>query len=145
MSPLDRLFERRNGSSQLDDLRPQPFDFPLQVVVAAPGDLVAIGAHSASHCRLSKLDSPAQRREIEGSRDACRRITGRTPRCFAYPNGDLDAESVRITRDLGFEVAVTSEPDLAWASSDRLATPRIAVKDWSERELIGRLRWYWRV
>jgi peptidoglycan/xylan/chitin deacetylase (PgdA/CDA1 family) len=125
-----------------DAARPMDED-ELRALVS--GDLVTIGAHTASHCRLSTLDSATKRLEIESSRDACRRITGRTPGCFAYPNGDLDAESLRLTRDLGFNVAVTSEPDLAWASSDRLATPRIAVKDWSERELIGRLRWYWRV
>jgi peptidoglycan/xylan/chitin deacetylase (PgdA/CDA1 family) len=127
---------------QDDAARPMGED---ELRALASGGLVTIGAHTASHCRLSKLDSPTKKLEIESSREACRRITGRTPHCFAYPNGDLDAESVGLTRELGFSVAVTSEPDLAWASSDRLATPRIAVKNWSERELIGRLRWYWRV
>jgi peptidoglycan/xylan/chitin deacetylase (PgdA/CDA1 family) len=149
LSPASRQaalaeIQRWSGVVPPRDDSAQPMDED-ELRALTRGDLVTIGAHSASHCRLSRLDSRTKRLEIEGSRDACRRITGRVPRCFAYPNGDLDAESVQITRDLGFAVAVTSEPDLAWASSERLATPRIAVKDWSERELIGRLRWYWRV
>jgi electron transfer flavoprotein beta subunit len=105
--------------------------------------LMTIGAHTHSHSRLSRFDSGAKIEDVRRSREECARLTGATPKCFAYPNGDLDEESVRIVGSLGFEVACTSHQDLVWRSTDPLRTPRISVADWSADEFERRIFGYW--
>jgi peptidoglycan/xylan/chitin deacetylase (PgdA/CDA1 family) len=123
-----------------DDSRPMSENEVRELV--ADG-LITIGAHTHSHSRLSRLDSDAKLDDVRRSRDACERLTGSPPRCFAYPNGDLDDESVRIVGSLGFEVACTSHQDLVWRSTDPLRTPRISVADWSADEFERRIFGYW--
>jgi len=101
--------------------------------------LLTIGGHTVSHCMLSRLATAEKTAEIEQCRDACRRLTGREPTCFAYPHGDLDAESVELVRSAGFSVACTSRVGLVWPDTDPLLTPRVAVGDWTGAELIDRL------
>lgn len=107
------------------------------------GGLVEIGAHSVTHPLLSRLPSAAKATEIAQSRADCERLTGRAPTAFAFPNGDVDAESFALVRDAGFSIACTSEQDLVWDASDARATPRIHVRDESGTALLRRLRWYW--
>jgi peptidoglycan/xylan/chitin deacetylase (PgdA/CDA1 family) len=107
------------------------------------GGLVDVGAHSVTHPLLSRLPATEKAKEIRQSRADCERLTGRLPAAFAFPNGDLDAESHTLVREAGFEMACTSQPDLVWDAGDALATPRIHVSDESGPALLRRLRWYW--
>jgi peptidoglycan/xylan/chitin deacetylase (PgdA/CDA1 family) len=109
----------------------------------AGGGLVDLGAHTATHPRLSRLTSAEKRTQIEGSRSDCRSVLGRDPMCFSYPNGDCDAESVEIVRKAGFSVACDSRQDLAWSTDDQYRVPRISVRDESGEALLRRLRWFW--
>ena len=109
----------------------------------AAGGLVEIGAHSVSHPRLTQLPRDEQRAEIVQSRAECRRILGTDPSCFAFPNGDHDAASVELVREAGFAVGCTSRPDLAWASGEAHATPRISAPDCSGEALWRLLHWRW--
>jgi peptidoglycan/xylan/chitin deacetylase (PgdA/CDA1 family) len=114
-----------------------------QVRELVADSLVTIGAHTHSHSRLSRRDSDAKLEDVRRSRDVCARLTGSLPKCFAYPNGDLDEDSVRIIGSLGFELACTSHQDLVWPSTDPFRTPRISVGDWSAAEFERRLFGYW--
>ncbi|MEX2150382.1 MAG: polysaccharide deacetylase family protein [Steroidobacteraceae bacterium] len=107
------------------------------------GGLVDIGAHSVTHPLLSRLPLDAKASEIRQSRIDCESLTGRAPAAFAFPNGDVDAESHTLVREAGFELACTSQPDLVWDAGDALATPRIHVGDENGTALLRRLRWFW--
>jgi peptidoglycan/xylan/chitin deacetylase (PgdA/CDA1 family) len=127
-------------------LTPDPADWPMsaeQVRELVDGGLVEIGAHTVTHRMLSRLASADKASEIRQARADCRELTGRDPTCFAYPHGDLDAESAALVRQAGFETACTSEPDLVWATDDPFATPRLFVPNESGQALLRRLRWYW--
>jgi peptidoglycan/xylan/chitin deacetylase (PgdA/CDA1 family) len=104
----------------------------LADLALSPG--ISFGAHSVSHPPLSKLNTAEQRYEIESSRGACAALTGVEPTMFAYPYGDNSDETVRLVREAGFSVAVTTESRTVSKSAEILRLPRLQVGDWSEEQ-----------
>ncbi len=100
-------------------------------------DLIArgweIGSHSATHPRLPELDAEDLHHEVCASRTRLSDVLGVEPRCFCYPYGSVDAETVRAVRNAGYAYAcaVLRIPGLPTV----LAMPRIGVtqKDWGLR------------
>lgn len=94
---------------------------------------IEFGAHTKSHPILSSLpDSEAIEDEIRGSKARVEEELGSPVIHFCYPNGrlpDIGADALRITRDCGFETAVTTEPGMNRldASPDPFLLRRIAV------------------
>ena len=75
--------------------------------------LAALGAHTVSHRALARLGDEEARREMDQSAEHVAAITGGRPEIFAYPYGDRAAVSPRehrLARELGFRVAVTTDP-----------------------------------
>ena len=94
--------------------------------------LAAIGAHTVSHRALARLSDEEARREMDQSAERIATIIGRRPDTFAYPYGDRAAVSPRerqFAKDLGFRVAVTTEPGTLSARSFDAPTalPRISL------------------
>lgn len=92
--------------------------------------LVEFGAHTRTHAILSLLPAEQQRREIEGSLAAVRRLTGRPCELFAYPNGgpaDYDAVTLRLLERAGVRLAATSIPGVNGAATPRLELRRYPV------------------
>ena len=138
---LERL-EHWHGRAPAHDPggRPMSGDELRQLVA---GGLVDVGAHTATHPRLSRLSRDAQATEIATSRADCRAILGHDPVAFSYPNGDYAPETVELVRGAGFALACNSRQDLAWAGDDALQIPRISVKEETGAALSRRLRWGW--
>jgi peptidoglycan/xylan/chitin deacetylase (PgdA/CDA1 family) len=66
----------------------------------------AVGAHSATHARLSATTGDALVREVDGARDALRRRLGLEAVTFAYPFGgvdDISAEALERIRSAGYD------------------------------------------
>jgi peptidoglycan/xylan/chitin deacetylase (PgdA/CDA1 family) len=134
--------ERWAGAQPSADSRVRPMNAEeLGQLVA--GGLVDLGAHTVTHPLLSRLPTDQKAAEIDGSRRDCAKWAGRAPRAFAFPNGDLDEESVDCVRRAGFELACTSRQDLVWASGDLFQVPRISVRNEGGEALWRRLRWQW--
>ncbi|WP_254690509.1 polysaccharide deacetylase family protein [Shinella daejeonensis] len=98
----------------------------------ARNPLAAIGGHGVSHRSLARLDDTQARREMAESAEWIGHITGQPPESFAYPYGDRAAVSsreLRLARDLGYRVAVTTRPGtLVPRSFDApAALPRISL------------------
>lgn len=75
--------------------------------------LATLGAHTISHRALAFLDASEAEFEMRASADRVEAITGKRPVAIAYPYGDRRAVSgreMRQARDLGFSVAVTTQP-----------------------------------
>jgi peptidoglycan/xylan/chitin deacetylase (PgdA/CDA1 family) len=75
------------------------------------GPLVAIGAHSVSHPRLTRIALERARAEIGVSRAAIARLIGGPVTLFAFPYGDHDANLVEICRQEGFKHVFTIVPE----------------------------------
>lgn len=100
----------------------------LRALTASP--LASLGAHTISHRALARLGDDEARRELQASAARVEAITGRFPSSFAYPYGDRSAFSARdhrLAADLGFAVAVTTEPGMLSASANLHALPRISL------------------
>lgn len=94
--------------------------------------LVSLGAHTVSHRALSKLSRPDAAQEMQRSADWLQEVTGTRPMTIAYPYGSPSAVSSReqeIARELGFSVAVTTQPGTVCERlANRLtALPRISL------------------
>lgn len=87
-----------------------------------------VGGHTVSHPILATLPADEARREIAGSWQWVREVTGVAPRSFAYPNGrpgrDFGPEHAAMAREAGFEVAVTTEWGSARRGDDPMQLPR---------------------
>jgi peptidoglycan/xylan/chitin deacetylase (PgdA/CDA1 family) len=111
-----------------------------EVTKLAKSDLIDIGAHGVNHPVLNHLNSAAQQREVEGSRDACHNLCGRRPHAFAYPYGDYDDAVVKVVDEAGFDIACTAIPRAIGKGSNLLRMPRLGVGAWSAAELCRNVR-----
>jgi peptidoglycan/xylan/chitin deacetylase (PgdA/CDA1 family) len=91
-----------------------------------------MGAHSLSHRVLATLDTASQAREIQESGRRLEAILGRRVRSFAYPVGGpqhINAESVRLAREAGYELAFTFNTGIAGIPfEDRFQVPRESAR-----------------
>jgi peptidoglycan/xylan/chitin deacetylase (PgdA/CDA1 family) len=82
-------------------------------------DLVAagfeVGSHSVTHPDLALLDRDGCVREMVESRDELERITGQTPRTFAYPFCHYGQAAIEAAREAGFLAAVTCQGRGSWS------------------------------
>lgn len=93
---------------------------------------VELGAHTVHHEILSRLDAPAARAEIEGSRAAIARSLAAAPQSFAYPFGrrwDFNEDSARIAREAGFSSATTTHAGTNSASADPYRLKRVMIDE----------------
>ena len=107
----------------------------LQVAALARGGF-GIGAHTATHPILARLEASAAREEIHGGRQRLEHITGGPVRLFAYPNGrphqDYTADTADLVRQLGFAAAFTTAPGVAGRDADLFQLPRFTPWDRSD-------------
>lgn len=96
-----------------------------------------IGAHTARHPILARLDEEAVRKEIAEGKAFLEAALGEEIRLFAYPNGkpgkDYLPEQASLVRELGFEAAVSTQPGVATRTSDPFQLPRFTP--WSRSAL----------
>jgi peptidoglycan/xylan/chitin deacetylase (PgdA/CDA1 family) len=98
----------------------------------AEDPLVTIGAHSISHCNLSKQSEAAAADEMATSGARIEAALQRPVLHLAYPFGDRDAARARefaLARSLGFKTAVTTRPGMIFAESAAhlTALPRVSL------------------
>lgn len=111
VTAIDALAERHEIDAReiVDDLVMGPSE--LNLLEASP--LASLGAHTVSHRAVSRLSDADVREEMAVSCDYVETITGKRPLSLAYPYGTREAVGERqatIARDLGFAVAVTTQP-----------------------------------
>jgi peptidoglycan/xylan/chitin deacetylase (PgdA/CDA1 family) len=105
-------------------------------------ELLALGmdvaGHGWEHRRLALLDESAQRDEIDGSLrvlDAAGAPTDAWAMCFAY--GSRDETSLRLLRERGCAVGLTTEPRVATSEDDLLQLPRLDTNDLPQTGDVG--------
>ncbi len=89
----------------------------LKEIAADP--LCTLGGHSLTHCNLSRIAPDRMRTEIERSCELVASYSNRPVKTFAYPYGWSQAAGPRefaTSRDLGLNVAVTTQPGLLRSS-----------------------------
>lgn len=104
-----------------------------------------IGGHSRNHPILSRCSASEAMEEIAGCKEDLEAILKQPVTQFAYPNGrpgcDFDSEHVKIVRQAGYRLAVTTAPGVARAKTDCYQLPRFtpwARSDWRSALQIAR-------
>ena len=93
-----------------------------------------VGAHSLTHPRLASLDVEALDREVSESRQRISNIVNKPLGGFAYPYGNISAESIRSVRNAGYLYACATKKRIDYSEFD---WPRIFV---GEKDSLPRLR-----
>ena len=127
---IDEL-ARRHGLEPLDIVRASIMD-RSQLRNLARHPLVSLGAHTVSHRALARLPEAEAAAEMALSADYVADITGARPTMLAYPYGTTQAVSsreVRLAKELGFSVGVTTRPGTITAASGSALTlfPRLSL------------------
>ncbi|HEV7665715.1 MAG TPA: polysaccharide deacetylase family protein [Chloroflexota bacterium] len=71
-------------------------------------DGATIAAHSQTHQLLDQISGAALTQEVQGCRDDLVRELGTCAPLFAYPNGNVNAQTVQALRSAGFQVGFTT-------------------------------------
>ena len=109
-----------------------------ELIALADGNLIDIGAHTATHPSLLCLGQTAQYEEIRIGKDILETWLGRSVRGFAYPYGDHDATTAAAVLDIGFSYACTTVEGVLQPNDNVLRLPRICVGDWNGDEFAKR-------
>lgn len=86
-----------------------------------------VGSHTWDHPCLDTCTVEAQQRQICEAHDRLVEITGDKVRSFAYPNGNWTAWAETALRDLGYDLGVLFDHQLAGPHQDRLRLSRVRV------------------
>jgi peptidoglycan/xylan/chitin deacetylase (PgdA/CDA1 family) len=98
---------------------------------------VGIGAHTVSHPCLSACSPGVIEAELKGSKDRLEQVLGSRVTTMAYPFGqhhDVSNVVLRIVRDMGYERAFTTVPDVIRPTTTKFLMPRITIA--SEDEMV---------
>lgn len=99
-----------------------------------------VGSHTMTHPNLAYVDAEAARREMTESKHRLEQELGSAVQHFAYPGPALSPnwteQTVAISRDAGYETAVTTVPGLARSGDDPLRLKRVAAG-----KTVEELRW----
>ena len=110
----------------------------IRALAGRPGH--SIGAHTGHHLALTTQPAETKRREIADHKTTLERLLQRPAHLFSYPYGDFDAETVTIAGAAGFRAAVTVEPGLVSAGTNRLLLPRHEIGARHHRDFLLHLR-----
>lgn len=84
-----------------------------------------VAAHTRTHAELRATSD--LRGEIGGSKTDLELIIGRPVRTFAYPYGGFNNSVLKVTRESGYELAVTTEGGYSWSLDTMFEQPVISV------------------
>lgn len=84
-------------------------------------------AHSQTHPNLLALDDHVARHEIASSKRQLEQHLGRPVEAFSYPSGLFGDRERRLVAEAGYRIAVSCEPGVNLAATDRLALRRRQV------------------
>lgn len=126
-SVVDRIYRDNNAQEY-----PRRMMTQSEIVeLASMG--IDIGAHTVDHPILSVLSPKEQLSQITESKQQLEKLIGKSVDNFAYPNGkqgdDYTAETLRLVKKAGFKTAVTTEPGVSSAATDRFQLKRFTPWD----------------
>lgn len=102
-----------------------------------------LGAHTATHPILARLDAARARAEIETGKADLEALIGERVALFAYPNGkpgvDYVSAHVDMVRQAGFSAAVSTAWGVSHSASDPFQLPRFTPWDRTKHKYAMRL------
>jgi peptidoglycan/xylan/chitin deacetylase (PgdA/CDA1 family) len=103
---------------------------------------IAAGAHTMSHPPLTEIPPRRARHEIFGARDSLRTTLESDVAVFSYPHGSVNARTIKLVREAGYDLACVSASDSIRTGAERLALPRLWARDEERRAFTRRMHRY---
>jgi len=98
-----------------------------------------IGAHTVHHVSLSGKLPQTVKYEVEESKNFLEEKYNIWVNAFAYPNGALDLQAIKMVREAGFTTAVSTVPGVEVTSANRFALYRLRPGRRTGEELLNYL------
>ncbi|MEX0590965.1 MAG: polysaccharide deacetylase family protein [Xanthobacteraceae bacterium] len=100
-----------------------------EIARLADDPLCTVGAHTVTHCFLTKVSDKVARSEMKRSAEVIEAALGKKPKHFSFPYGEAGAREFALAAEIGFKTAVTTRAGvLAPAHRHHLrALPRISL------------------
>jgi peptidoglycan/xylan/chitin deacetylase (PgdA/CDA1 family) len=97
-----------------------------------PKDLVTVGSHTVTHCRLSNIDEDTCRKEIGDSKSQLELILCNSVGLISLPYGSFDQNYTHLFKDVGYERIFLNVPTYPTTKTDLYVMGRISVNpdDW---------------
>ena len=95
------------------------------------------------HPSLGKLTYEQQLDEIKTSKEILENLLSKNVTHFSFPFGtfsDFNDDTIKICKQLNFEMVAANYPYIVHKHSNVLALPRFLVRDWDTTEFENNLR-----
>jgi peptidoglycan/xylan/chitin deacetylase (PgdA/CDA1 family) len=99
----------------------------LKVLATHPE--ITIGSHTVNHSVMTCLTDETARFELSESKRKLECLTGRSVKCFSYPEGHFDGREHPLLEEFGYRLATTTVPEFVTSETNPLLVPRFHVGD----------------
>ncbi|MGG4267150.1 polysaccharide deacetylase family protein [Peribacillus simplex] len=91
------------------------------------GNGISIESHTINHLELNRMTAEQQEAEMVQSKDLFDRILQQETTVLSYPVGRYNEESLRLSEEAGYKMAVTTEPGGASRDQGMYALHRVRI------------------
>jgi peptidoglycan/xylan/chitin deacetylase (PgdA/CDA1 family) len=100
-----------------------------------------LGAHGVQHDDLSLMTPAQQAYQIERSVQTLQTCLHEPVESYAYPSGRFNRTTLKLVREAGVALAVTTDPVYVLPPENRFEMTRVRVRgEWSIRDFAAALR-----
>ncbi|MGH8013240.1 MAG: polysaccharide deacetylase family protein [Candidatus Binataceae bacterium] len=94
---------------------------------SVPDNLVTVGSHTLTHCRLTSVDEDEAKRQLVESRAKLENLLGRKVGLVAFPFTEYNTHLLELSREAGYSRAFTGMPCFAFSCPGEFETGRVRV------------------
>ncbi|WP_395894153.1 polysaccharide deacetylase family protein [Bacillus safensis subsp. safensis] len=100
---------------------------------------ISIESHTIHHLELNRLSKQQQEEELKGSKTFFDQRFSQRTRMVSYPVGRYNEETLKLAKEAGYQMAVTTEPGHAKKEQGMMSLHRVRVSPGLSPESFGRL------
>lgn len=100
---------------------------------------ISIESHTIHHLELNRLSKQQQEEELKGSKTFFDQRFSQRTRMVSYPVGRYNEETLKLAKEAGYQMAVTTEPGHAKKEQGMVSLHRVRISPGLSPESFGRL------
>lgn len=100
---------------------------------------ISIESHTIHHLELNRLSKQQQEEELKGSKTFFDQRFSQRTRMVSYPVGRYNEETLKLAKEAGYQMAVTTEPGHAKKEQGMMSLHRVRISPGLSPESFGRL------
>ncbi|APJ12964.1 polysaccharide deacetylase family protein [Bacillus safensis] len=100
---------------------------------------ISIESHTIHHLELNRLSKQQQEDELKGSKTFFDQRFSQRTRMVSYPVGRYNEETLKLAKEAGYQMAVTTEPGHAKKEQGMMSLHRVRILPGLSPESFGRL------